>query len=506
MTCSNENDVGLASKRWANDLLALDLDRTSELPLWRQLADEIREAIRRERVIAGTRLPASRALAKSLSVSRNTVLSAMDQLTSEGYLVAIPGSGVIVSSELKFNAEPENTAKLPIRPLVLSLIGQALAAIPSSQALPLTVARAFRPNCPAIDLFPIDQWIRMQTQLIRNLSRAEKRSLFWEGDPYGYGPLREEIARLIGLARNVRCSPNQIIITAGAQQGISLATQVLLAPGDACWIEDPCYISARLAIASSGATLVPVPVDEEGMDVAWGEEVAPKARLAYVTPSKQFPLGMTLSLRRRKRLIDWANRMGAYILEDDYDSEFQYGGRQLSALQGLDDGGRVFYIGTFSKTIFPSLRLGYIVVPPNLIDVFGSARAVMDRHSHTIDQAVLAEFMVSGQFARHLGRMRKVYGKRLDTLLELAKPLATEMTISPSPAGLQLIASLAPGLNADVVSKTAYTEGVDVVPLNRFSINRRLPEGLLLGFAGYDSAEMRVGMAGLVKAFKASRS
>src|SRR5207244_1450796 len=243
----------------------------------------------------------------------------------------------------------------------------------------------------------------------------------------------------VQAAQAVRCAPEQVIIVTGAQQGLDLTARVLLDPGDAVWIEDPVYPSARKALLAAGVRVVPVPVDREGLDVAAGEKRCPDARLAYVTPSHQYPLGVVMSLSRRLALLDWARRAGAWVLEDDYDSEFRYAGRPLAALQGLDQSGRVIYLGTFSKVLFPSLRLGYLVVPPDLVDAFVAARAAIDRQTSTLMQAVVADFINEGHFLRHIRRMRTLYSERQETLLRAAqRDLGGALEVCPCATGLHL--------------------------------------------------------------------
>ena len=253
------------------------------------------------------------------------------------------------------------------------------------------------------------------------------------GNPAGYWPLRREIPAHLATARAVRCDPEQVIVVSGSQQALDLASRVLLDPGDAVWIEDPGYMGARGTLAGSGARLVPVPVDEEGLVVAAGIKREPGARLACVTPSHQYPLGVTMSLTRRLELLGWAERSGAWVIEDDYDSEHRYTGRPLEALQGLDAEGRVVYVGTFSKVLFPALRLGYLVVPPDLTGAFTVARELVDRHPPTVEQAVLAEFIAAGHFGRHLRRMRALYAARQEALIEKKSHISSPDFSTPAP-------------------------------------------------------------------------
>jgi len=323
------------------------------------------------------------------------------------------------------------------------------------------------------------------------------------GEPGGYGALREAIAEYVRLARGARCLTEQVIVTSGSQQGVDLAARVLLDPGDAVWMEDPGYTGARTALQVAGARIVPVPVDGEGLVVQEGERMAAQARMAYVSPSHQFPLGVTMSAARRLALLRWASRAGAWILEDDYDSEFRYDARPLAALQGMDEDGRVIYVGTFSKTLFPALRLGYLIVPVELVDAFRAARAVSDRQSPTMDQAILADFLGGGHFARHVRRMRRLYSERQEVLVDaVRRHLGDRLEVTPSAAGMHLLAWLEPGVDDATVSAGAATLGLEAAPLSRYGLVRPDRGGLLLGWAGYSPEAIREGVLKLGEALR----
>jgi len=315
------------------------------------------------------------------------------------------------------------------------------------------------------------------------------------GDPAGYAPLRDAIAEYVRVARGARCLAGQVIVTGGSQQGVDLAARVLLDPGDAVWMEDPGYTGARTALLAAGARLVPVPVDADGLAVDQAERMAPDARMAYASPSHQFPLGVTMSAGRRLALLRWAARAGAWVLEDDYDSEFRYDARPLASLQGMDEEGRVIYVGTFSKTLFPALRLGYLIVPPELVEAFRAARAVSDRHSPTMDQAVLADFLAGGHFARHVRRMRRLYAERQDVLVDaVRRGLGDRLRVVPSAAGMHLVGWLEHGQDDAEVSARAAALGVEAAPLSRYAMKRPERGGLLLGWAGYAPEAIREGV------------
>jgi len=360
--------------------LSFTLDKAAQTPLFRQLYQEIREAILSRNLKAGVKLPPSRSLAKELHISRNTVIMAFEQLLAEGYVEGRLGAGTYVSHTLQRTNEasdapkPETIHKWPIihTPRVRDHFMVLLEARDQ--------VRPFQPGLPALDEFPRDRWAK----LVEKQYRKGSSMLLGYGRTAGYRPLCKAIATYIQTTRGVQCEEEQILITAGSQQGLALIAKVLLQPGDAVWFENPGYIGARSAFQSAKAQLIPVPVDEHGLRVDQGEALYPNARLAFVTPSHQYPLGSTMSLQRRLNLLDWAKRYKSWVVEDDYDSKFRYTGRPLASLQGLDTEGRVVYMGTFSKVLFPALRLGYLVIPPALLDAFITEKALQYQHSPII--------------------------------------------------------------------------------------------------------------------------
>lgn len=483
----------------------VSLDSSSPEPLYRQLYDWLRGAILTGQLRPGTRLQSTRELATELGVSRNTVMNAFEQLLAEGYLEGQVGSGTYVSRALPDDmlyipASRSRTPRLPRKGRVLSERGAALATAAVNASQSSIAVRAFRPGTPALDAFPSEVWSRLLARRWRN----PPRELLGYSTSAGYKVLREAIASYIGAARAVNCEPDQVIVVAGAQQALDLVSRLLLGTDDAAWIEDPGYLGTRAAFIGAGARLIPVPVDEEGLDVAAGEARAPDARLAYVSPSHQYPLGVTMSLARRLALLEWANRAGAWIIEDDYDSEYRYAGRPLAALQGLDKEGRVIYLGTFSKVLFPSLRMGYMVVPPDMVDAFAAARGVLSRFTPSMDQAVLADFINEGHFARHIRRMRTLYAERQAMLVETARrEMDNLIEINPHEAGIHLVGWLADGIDDRKASEAAANEGVEAHALSSFSINHRTRSGLLLGYAGYDERQIRVGVRKLSTVLRA---
>lgn len=486
--------------------LVLTQDREGP-PLYRQLYDQLRGLILSGRLPPGTRLPATRALASELALARNTISAAYEQLLAEGYLEGRQGSGTYVSTELPDRppdgadsspgAVPGSTALGP----GLSRRGQVLAGIrrlPARQPRPLTA------GTPALELFPFDVWNRLMARCWRHPA-AE---LLSAGEPGGYGPLREAIAAYLRTVRALRCEAEQVIIVNGAQQGINLTAQVLLDPGDAAWVEEPGYAGLRGALISAGVRAVSVPVDSDGLDVEAGRRLEPAARIACVAPSHQHPLGVVMSLARRLQLIEWAGQQDAWILEDDYDSEYRYAGRPLAALQGLDRSDRVIYVGSFSKVMFPSLRLGYLVVPPALVDGFRRARQILDDHASLLAQPALALFIEEGHFAAHIRRTRRLYAERQQVLLAAAdRHLGGLLTLSPDEAGMHLIAGLGPDLapvlsDRDVADLADREADVSLLPLSAFFTGPADRQGLIMGYAGYDEAAIDGAISRLASALR----
>jgi GntR family transcriptional regulator/MocR family aminotransferase len=350
---------------------------------------------------------------------------------------------------------------------------------------------AFRVGLPALEHFPAKVWTRLITRHARSTSHAA----MVYGDALGQAPLREAIAAYLGTFRGVRCEASQILVTTGSQQGLQCAAQALMDPGDKVWLEEPGYPGARQAFALAGAKLTPVRVDQEGLDVADGLRRARDARLAYITPSHQFPLGSTMSATRRMALLDWAERSGAWVVEDDYDSEYRFGGRPLAALQGSDTGGRVIYVGSFSKVMFPALRLGYVVVPRDLMPAFTVIRDATDTFTATLQQAAMADFIREGHFARHLRRTRQVYRERHTALVEaIGKELPGKLELVGADTGMHLTAFLPEGVDDVDLTRRAAAEGVSVRPLSICYLKPPSRSGLILGYGGATPAQIREGV------------
>ena len=381
----------------------------------------------------------------------------------------------------------------------LSIAARTLASLGTGAPRLGSAPRPFRPGLPALDLFPTALWSRL---VGRAQSRASAR-LLEGGDPAGHAGLRRAIANHVVAARGVRCVPEQVFVTAGTQQAFEEVLRLVVDPGEAVWLEDPGYLGAQRAVLGAAARPVPVPVDDEGLDVEAGIRRARRARLVILAPSHQYPLGVTLSLGRRMALLRWAVSARAMVLEDDYDSEFRHRGRPLTALQGLDDAGRVLYVGTFSKTMFPGLRVGYVVVPPSLVDVFGAARASLPAPASALEQAALATFMDEGHFARHLRRMRGVYRERAEALLDaLRSRCAGVLEPKPCDTGMQLCAMLPRGVSDVAVRDRAARAGIEVAPLSDYRLGRGGRGGLVFGFGAIRPAAIRAGVESLQRALE----
>jgi GntR family transcriptional regulator/MocR family aminotransferase len=357
--------------------------------------------------------------------------------------------------------------------------------------------RPFRIGAPAIHEFPSEVWGRIAANRARNFRSWLKK----ESDRRGYRPLREAIADYLRTSRGVRCTAEQIVIVSGIQHALDLLARLLLKKGDPIWMEDPGYFGARIAFDNVAARMIAVPVNEEGLSVAAGIKFCPDAKGAYVTPAHQFPLGVTMSLERRMALLSWASHTGAFVIEDDYDSEYRFEGPPVPALQSLDHHASVIFIGSFSKTLFPALRIGYVVLPAPLIDPFLGFRYRTDFRNSSFDQAVLCDFIVDGHFARHLRRMRNLYAERLATLMDGARQhLGGLLEISNVRAGLYTIGYLKNGMTSRRAEKRAAAQGIEVLAVDRCTLRRPDPNALLLGFGGFDELAIRQGLHRLAKA------
>jgi GntR family transcriptional regulator/MocR family aminotransferase len=455
------------------------------------LSDELKRAIIESRLAPGARLPATRELAREYGISRGTVVTAFDQLVQAGYLRGRVGSGTWVSEEIP-HASP--SAEHP----------QMLTGARPGPLAGLTFtrpARPFRMHEPAITEFPFKVWSRLASRRMRKLNGP----ILMGSYPGAYPPLRKAIAEYLGSVRGIKCSPDQIAVVSGVQQGLDILARLLLRPGDAVWLEDPGYFGATLAFRNAAATIVPVPVDDQGLCVQEGER-SPEVKCAYVTPGHQFPLGSMMSLSRRVALLAWANRNNAFVIEDDYDSEFRFDGQPVPALHSLDRTGRVILLGTFNKLLFSSLRVGYAVLPDELVDQFHAFRYGIDLNGMSLQQTILRDFISEGHLAKHIRRMRDLYASRLEALLDAGhKRLAGVFNISPVRAGLYTVGLLRNGMSSAEAEAAALACGVESIGLHRFTLRDSGPRGLLLGFAAFDETRIREAVVQLSAALERPR-
>ncbi|MDE3134957.1 MAG: PLP-dependent aminotransferase family protein [Acidobacteriota bacterium] len=461
-------------------------------PLYRQLHDWFQRAIASGQLRPGQRVPSTRALAAELNISRIPVLNAYEQLHAEGYLETFVGAGTRVATSIPRDAIAASPAigRPAPRKARRRISQDSLAASPAAPQPWLHISGAFRMHVPALDQFPVDVWSRL---VARNARKLAERMAY--GDPMGYAPLREAIAEYLRVARAVRCGPSQVMIVAGSQQGLQLSARVLLNPGDPVWIEEPGYPGARQAFATARARLIPVPVDKEGLNVAEGIRRCRNARAVYITPSHQYPLGATLSAARRVQLLDWASRSCAWIIEDDYDCEFRHGNSPMASVQGLDPDARVVHVGTFSKALFPAIRLGHVVVPSDLVPAFARARQAADIFPSTLYQAVLSDFIAEGHFARHARRMRMLYSNRCIALvLAIRDQMDGMLDIIGADAGMHLAGLLPRGMDDTTVARKAAENGVAAMPLSTCCLKRPSRGGLVLGYGAADIPQIQAGV------------
>ena len=471
-------------------LKATDTDNGQ--PRYLQLYAHLRESIVNGQLRPGQRLPSSRMLARDLGLARGTVILAYEQMTIEGYFISRKGAGTYVANELPEAFHPQQ--RDDSRTVSSSGLNRSLSRRMNEQLSGLNRAgfkasqyRPFQPGIAPIDIFPRTTLARIANSVYRSISYEQ----LGYGGGAGYPPFREALASYLGTTRGLACTPEQVIITSGSQQSFNLVCQVLLDPGDSVWMEDPGYKGARIAFESAYQKVVHVPLDEEGLCVQAGIAKAQKAKMSYVTPAHQYPSGVTMSLRRRLQLIMWASENESWILEDDYDGEFRYKGRPLATLHSLDPNLRVIYAGSLSKVLAPALRLGYLIVPPDLIDAFTFAKTAADRHCSTIQQAIMARFIAEGHFGRHLRRIRTLCKERQDFLLEAVhKHLGSELSLESDPAGLHLVGVLQNQNDDLFLSEAAASQNLVVPAMSSFCIEHKVPPALILGYSLFTQQEI----------------
>lgn len=479
--------------------LSLKIEPDDELPLYRQLVRQLREQILSGALPPGARLPSSRQLAHTYGIARVTATQAYSQLAAEGYVEARSGSGTYVTPQL----QPATSVGADALNAELTAWGRRALALGRQTTGSEETARSeidFGLGRPFAEDFPYDIWRR----LLAHYLSTDDAVLSRYGSAAGFQPLREALAGYLDDARGVRCTAEQVVIVSGAQQALDILARLLLNPGDQVLLESPGYIDARMLFELYRAEIVALSVDDEGLPV----EAIPagmQARLAFVTPAHQFPRGGTMPLGRRQALLAWAADHDAVIIEDDYDGDLRYDGYSQSALQGLDRSDRVVYLGTFSKVLFPALRLGYLVLPPWLVEPFVRAKELVDRGAPTLTQAAMADFIVEHHFQRHLRRLRRLYGEKRSILVgELAANLGSRVRFSMVQAGLHVLVYLDPSLDEANVVRAASRRGVRVYPGAPFHFEAQPPPSLLLGFSGLRDDDIRAGVRRLAEAIDAT--
>lgn len=480
-----------------SDLLAQTLAQSGfhpRLPQQRRLYEAAKAAIHQQHLGAGSKLPSSRDLAADLGVARNTVIAAFEQLAAEGYVTSRLGSGTYVADLQAHSASMRGgpahaphggrTAQRMQRAVRLSKRGQEVTRVAAG---PKFEIQPFAPGDPDFSSFPLKLWQRLQNRVWREVGSDMRSDLLDYGQAGGSAPLRQAITEYLRLSRSVKVSVEQVLITGGTQQSLDLCAQLLADAGDTAWIEDPGYWGARRVFQARELKLHPVAVDGEGMSIK-AADLATRPRLIYVTPSHQYPTGAVMSLARRRELLDVAVRKDAWVLEDDYDSEFRYTGRPLAALQGLDNDDRVLYMGTFSKALYPGIKIGYLVVPPALIDGFKSALYDLQRPGQLMVQAALADFISLGHFTAHLRKIRQTYGARRELLRrtlvnQFGSRLGGSVTISREESGLHLVVQLPDHVDDVALERKAAKAGIQVKALSSYYLKPPTRRGLLVGYA-----------------------
>ncbi len=479
--------------------LAIALSRQAATPLHRQLYEELRRAILAGRLTPGQRLPSTRSLASSLEISRIVVTQSYEQLIDEGYIQSIVGSGSFVSAQLPdhllHSALLPSEKKIARLPIKLSHYGEELAHLGMSETNGFDAPISFRYGRLPEGQFPRQLWRKL-------LSRHCRSNLDWLNyatDPLGHQPLRKAIARYLSRSRAVQCEPDQILITSGTQQALDLIARVLIDPGETIAVEEPGYLGVRQhTFLARGAKLLPIPVDESGLVVEQLAKSLDSIKLVYVTPSHQFPTGAVLSLQKRLELLSWAQQTGAMIIEDDYDSEYRYQGQPIPALQGLDSRSTVLYIGSFSKMLFPSLRIGYLVLPQQWVPVFARAKWLVDRQLPLLEQHVLADFIEEGHLERHLRRMRLHYDNNRQVLVQALKVhLGERATILGENAGIHLMVRLHTNLSDEEIIYRASQMGVGIVTAKPYYLQAAPTKEFLFGYSALTVQQLQQGIRSL---------
>ncbi len=477
------------------NLAGIKLSKQSSTPLYIQVYEQLRKMIINKRLRRGDRLPASRNLAKELSVSRIIISQGYEQLMIEGYLVGKTGSGTFVADTIPdqllhaARINPNNNSK---------------EIISGDNSYRQTELAPFQIGTPSLDAFSYKNWFDSANHVLKQL----KKFHIGYDDTLGYWPLRKAIASYLRLSRAVRCEAEQVIVVTGSQQGLNLIVETLLKKGDKVWMEDPGYPGAKLSLEHAGANICPVPVEPDGININYAMKNFPDAKLAYVTPSHQFPLGCTLSQAKRMQLLDIAKKKNIWILEDDYDSEFRYEGSPLPSLHGLDNAGRVIYSGTFSKVLFPGLRLAYIVLPSaKMVDQFKVIKENLDRQSPVIDQLMLTRFMEQGHFLRHIRKMRMIYADRQKILIGLINEhLKNYFSVNAFPSGMHVLCIPKKKMDIKKFRDEIRKQKLSVTFIDDYSIKYKTPGAIALGFTAFSKYKLKSGMEKLVTAVEKTLS
>jgi GntR family transcriptional regulator/MocR family aminotransferase len=479
MTTLTSFDMTTVKTELRGVVALISVDRRARKPLHQQIYDSFRQRIIRRELRGGELVPSSRRLARELRVSRLPVLNAYAQLLAEGYFESRVGAGTFIATSLPAQRQSLGAAAPRIDHTSRRVSSRAAAMPRYERPVWAESLGPFQVGQPDLHSFPMDIW----SKLIARYSRRVQVKGLQYGDPMGLPELRETIAVYLRTARGVRCEADQIMIVSGSQQALDLTTRVIVDPGAAVWVEEPGYWLVHHVLRATGCRSVPVPVDAEGLNVIAGIRLNRKARAVFVAPSHQYPLGVTMSATRRLQLLEWAQHAGAWVVEDDYDSEYRYNSKPIASLQGMDQHDRVIYIGSFSKVMFPALRLGYIVIPPDLVERFAAMRQSMDLCPSHIPQAVMLEFIREGHFARHIRRMRPIYSERREVLAtELARAFGEGAEVIGDEAGLHLALLLPKLRNDQQLAARAAKESLWLSPLSASYFGKSPRHGFVLGF------------------------
>lgn len=488
-------------------LVGFQLDLDSDTPLYKQLYNLIREAILSRRLKGNQKLPGTRTLSRELKISRNTVVLAFEQLMIEGYITGKIGAGTYVTNDIPDNllkskeigSKNKNKIKFSKSDLGKKFDPPELIYrnISYDEIVP------FQNGLPSLEDFPFNEWLK----IINKPGTIIPHTQFGYQDSTGYKPLRNAISNYLTTYRAVNCVPEQIIVINGSQQGLDLISRVMLDENKNVMIEDPGYFGTRASVFKAKAKVHPVPVDKEGIDIDYAYRHYPKPDFIYTTPSHQFPLGAIMSISRRLKLLEYAERNDAWIIEDDYDSEFRYTGSPLPSLQGMDKFNRVIYIGTFSKVLFPGLRLGYLVLPSEeMVKPFAVVKSITDRQSPILDQIVLSKFIEEGYFTKHIRKMRMLYKERQDFLIaELYKETGSKLKFKASDAGMHMVVWLPKNFNDKKISALAKENNLIVYPLSDYVLKFKQKPGLILGYTGFDKSKLKAGVKILSKIINSSK-